>query len=172
MSAPVMALVANSKMLPINFSQCDAADSRYQQDQSLSFHPDGPEFARTPHHFFGCESACQPSAPFEGHEMGELQQVVTTRAAGSLCDGPRRIGTATSPRTIEAARSGPERSWCKPPLKKVWLLTIADFHILVTGRFSFTTGTIGNSAPRLKIAYSAMNSVVPEMRAGSAGRDG
>jgi hypothetical protein len=45
MSAPVMALVANGKMLPHQFGQCDVADPRYQQYQSLSFHPDGPEFA-------------------------------------------------------------------------------------------------------------------------------
>jgi hypothetical protein len=46
MSALVMALVANSKMLPYQFLP-DAMQRtpRYQQYQSLRFRPDGPEFA-------------------------------------------------------------------------------------------------------------------------------
>jgi hypothetical protein len=31
------------------------------------------------------------------------------------------------------------------------LLTIVSFHILMRGGFSFTTGTIGNSAPRSEL---------------------
>jgi hypothetical protein len=43
-----MALVAKQNVAASILGKCDGADPRHQQYQSLSFHPDGPEFASHP----------------------------------------------------------------------------------------------------------------------------